>query len=308
MATTLPTGEQYEISAGPYRAVVTEVGATLRVFSNGGRDILRGFAADRPPSGGAGQELIPWPNRIRDGRYVFDGVEQQLSLSEPPRHNASHGLARHAVWRLVDLSESSVTQTLRIFPQSGWPGVLEATLTHSLSDEGTVGDEGLTVDVAATNIGATPLPFGYGAHPYLTVGEAGVDEVDLTIPAASYLTVDDRLLPVAVRDVEGTEFDRRTGGKVGGQVLDTAYTNLVRGSDGRWRVRLALGERWAELWGEASFGWTQVFTGGPKRDVSIAVEPMSCGPDAFNAGPTHADLIVIAPGEEFPGRWGISGA
>jgi len=302
MATTLPTGEQYEISAGPYRAVVTEVGATLRAFANGGRDVLRGFAADRPPSGGAGQELIPWPNRIRDGRYVFDGVEQQLSLSEPPRHNASHGLARHAVWRLVDLSESSVTQTLRIFPQPGWPGVLEATLTHS------VGDAGLVVDVAASNIGATPLPFGYGAHPYLTVGESTVDEVELTIPAASYLAVDDRLLPVAVLDVAQTEYDRRAGGALGAQVLDTAYTDLLRGADGRWRVRLGRGARWAELWGDESFGWTQVFTGGPKRDVSIAVEPMSCGPDAFNPGPTNAALIVLGPGEEFHGRWGIDGA
>ncbi len=302
MATTLPTGEQYEISAGPYRAVVTEVGATLRALTNAGRDVVRGFPADRASSAGAGQQLIPWPNRIRDGRYVFDGVEQQLSLSEPPRHNATHGLARHAVWRLVDLSESSVTQTLRIFPQPGWPGVLEATLTYGL------GPDGLSVEVAAANIGATTLPFGYGAHPYLTVGEESVDDVDLTIPAASHLEVDDRLLPVVVLDVTATEYDRRAGGRLDDQVLDTAFTGLDRGADGRWRVRLELGERWAELWGEEAFGWAQVFTGGPRRDASIAVEPMSCGPDAFNDGPTHDDLIVLEPGGAFHGRWGIDGA
>jgi aldose 1-epimerase len=301
MATTLPTGEQYEISAGPYRAVLTEVGATLRAFGKGGRDIVRGFAADSAPSGGAGQQLIPWPNRIRDGHYSFDGVEQQLALSEPPRHNASHGLARHAVWRLVELTESSVTLRLRIFPQSGWPGVLEATLTH------TVGPGGLVVDVHAANIGSRAVPFGYGAHPYLTVGESTVDEVDLTVPATSYLDVDDRLLPVAVLDVAGTPYDLQTGGVIGDRLLDTAFTGLGRGEDGRWRVRLSLGERWAELWGEEPFGWTQVFTGGPKRDASIAVEPMSCGPDAFNPGPTHDDLIVLQPGGEFRGRWGIDG-
>lgn len=302
MATILPTGEQYEISAGPYRAVVTELGATLRAFTKDGNDIVRGFAADTSPSGGAGQQLIPWPNRVRDGRYRFDGAELQLSLSEPARHNASHGLARHAVWRLVDLAESSVTQSVRIYPQSGWPGILEATITH------TVGPDGLGVDVGAANLGTTPVPFGYGAHPYLTVGESIVDEVDLTIPAASYLDVDDRLLPVAVLDVAATSYDRRGGGALGDHLLDTAFTGLTRGADGRWRVRLALGERWAELWGEEPFGWTQVFTGGPKRNVSIAVEPMTCGPDAFNPGPTHDDLIVLQPGEEFHGRWGIDGA
>lgn len=302
MATTLPTGEQYEISAGPYRAVVTELGATLRSFTNGGRDVLRGFAADVSPSGGAGQQLIPWPNRIRDGKYTFDGVDQQLALTEPARHNASHGLARHAVWRLTELAESSVTLTLRIFPQSGWPGVLEARLRYS------VGPGGLAVDVAATNIGSTPVPFGYGAHPYLTVGESTVDKVALTIPASAYLDVDDRLLPVAVLDVAGTAYDRRTGGLLGDRLLDTAFTRLARGEDGRWRVRLELGERWAELWGDDAFGWTQVFTGGPHRDASIAVEPMSCGPDAFNEGPTHDDLIVLQPGSAFHGRWGIDGA
>ncbi|HET9648772.1 MAG TPA: aldose 1-epimerase family protein [Microlunatus sp.] len=302
MATILPTGEQYEISAGPYRAVVTEVGATLRSLTCAGRDVIRGFAADAVPSGGAGQELIPWPNRIRDGRYPFAGTEQQLALSEPARHNASHGLVRHAVWRLVDLTESSVTQQVRVFPQPGWPGVLEATLTHSLEAEA-----GLVVDVTAANLGGTPVPFGYGAHPYLTVGESRVDDVELSIPAGAYLEVDERLLPVAVVDVAGTPFDRRAGGALGSLALDTAFTRVERGSDGRWRVRAQLAERWAELWGDESFGWLQVFTGGPKRDVSVAVEPMSCGPDAFNPGPTHDDLITLSPGAQFHGRWGIAG-
>jgi aldose 1-epimerase len=282
--------------------VVTELGATLRSFTNAGRDVLRGFPADRSPSGGAGQQLIPWPNRIRDGKYSFDGRDQQLALSEPARLNASHGLVRHSVWRLTELAESSATLSLRIFPQPGWPGVLEATLRYA------VGPGGLVVDVGATNIGSTPVPFGYGAHPYLTVGESTVDEVELTIPASAYLDVDDRLLPLAVLDVADTAYDWRAGGVLGDRMLDTAFTGLSRGDDGRWRVRIALGERWAELWGDESYRWTQVFTGGPHRDASIAVEPMSCGPDAFNEGPTHDDIIVLQPGGEFSGRWGIDGA
>jgi aldose 1-epimerase len=90
--------------------------------------------------------------------------------------------------------------------------------------------------------------------------------------------------------------------------LDTAMTGLARDSDGRWRVRLVLGDRYAELWGDETMRWTQVFTGGPKRDLSVAAEPMTCGPDAFNAGPTHDDMRVLAPGETFVGQWGISGS
>jgi aldose 1-epimerase len=296
-----PTGEQYEIISGPHRAVVTEVGATLRGFSVDGRDVVRGFGLDEMSTAGRGQNLIPWPNRIRDGRYTFNGVTHQLALTEPARHNASHGLARYVPWVLVDKKNDAVTNHARIHPQPGWPGTLETRITHQ------VGPAGLTVTVEATNIGAGELPFGYGAHPYLTVGETTVDEVAVTVPAASYLEVDDRLLPIKISPVDGTGYDLRRGPVLESLSLDTAMTDIARDSDGRWQVKLALGDRYAELWGDEMMRWMQIFTGGPNRDGSIAVEPMTCGPDAFNPGPTHGDMKVLAPGETFIGRWGITG-
>lgn len=296
-----PSGEQYEISSGSQRAIVTEVGATLRSLSVEGRDVVRGFGLDEMSTAGRGQNLVPWPNRIRDGRYTFNGVTHQLALTEPARHNATHGLARYVPWVLVDKQPDAVTNRVRIHPQPGWPGTLEAMITHRL------GEDGLTVTVEATNIGAGELPFGYGAHPYLTVGESRVDEVAVIVPAASYLEVDDRLLPIKISSVDGTVYDLRRGPVLGSVSLDTAMTDLARDPDGRWRVELALGDRYAELWGDETMDWVQVFTGGPHRDWSIAVEPMTCGPDAFNAGPTHSDMKVLAPGETFVGQWGISG-
>jgi aldose 1-epimerase len=297
---TPPTGEQYEIISGTRRAVVTEVGATLRSFSVDGRDVVRGFGVEDQISGGRGQNLIPWPNRIRDGRYVFNGATQQLALTEPARHNASHGLARYVPWVLIDKQADAVTNRVRIYPQQGWPGVLEATITHRVSEGG------LTVTVDATNIGAAEVPFGYGAHPYLTVGESTVDDVAITVPAESYLEVDDRLLPVKISPVEGTAYDLRSGPVLGSVNLDTALTDLVRDADGRWRVKLVLDDRYAEVWGDETMHWIQVFSGGPSRNSSIAVEPMTCGPDAFNAGPTHDGLRVLTPGSSFRGEWGIS--
>jgi aldose 1-epimerase len=298
---TLPTGEQYEIRSGAYAAVVTEVGATLRTLTVEGRDLVHGFAPDEVVQGGRGQQLVPWPNRIRDGRYVFNGVNQQLALTEPTRHNASHGLARHVPWRLVELLEDAVTLEVRIFPQPGWPGTLEVTITFR------VGPAGLLVELAARNIGAGSLPFGYAAHPYLRVGEETVDDVALTVPADSYLVVDERLLPVEIRVVDGTDLDHRGGGTLGSASLDTAFTGMHRGADGLWRVRVERAERYAELWADGHFSWVQVFTGGPYRNWSIAVEPMTCGPDAFNDGPTHGAMLILAPGEEFRGQWGITG-
>ena len=133
---TNPTGEQYEIVSGDHRAVITEVGATLRSYTVAGNHVVRGFEADEVIHGGRGQQLLPWPNRVRDGRYVFDGTEQQLALTEPKRHNAIHGLARHVVWSVTEQTEDSLTQQVRIYPQLGWPGTIEASITHTVSDRG----------------------------------------------------------------------------------------------------------------------------------------------------------------------------
>jgi aldose 1-epimerase len=294
-----PTGEQYEIVSGGHRAVITEVGATLRGYAVDGRDVVRGFAEDDMVKGGRGQNLLPWPNRIRDGKYSFAGQTQQLPLSEPARGNASHGLVRYIPWVLADRTTDAVTNRVRVYPQPGWPGWLEGSITHR------VADDGLTVTVEATNIGDREVPFGYGAHPYLTVGESVVDEVNLTVPAESYLEVDERLLPVRVSPVAGTDTDLRSGRTLGPVNLDTAMTNLSRDDGGCWHVVLSRADRSCELWGDETMKWLQIFTGGPYRDWGVAVEPMSCGPDAFNTGPTHDELIVLGPGETFTGRWGI---
>jgi aldose 1-epimerase len=300
--TTHPTGDQYEITFQDQRAVVTEVGATLRVYSVDGRDIVAGFAEDEVVKGGRGMQLLPWPNRIRDGRYTFDGVEQQLDLSEPTRHNALHGLVRHVVWDLMDFTGDAVSQRVRVYPQPGWPGIVEATVTHTLSPDG------LEVAVKAKNIGDVPVPFGYAAHPYFTVGEDVVDDIVLQLPAATYLEVDpERLLPIELRPVQGREQDFRSAHPLGEVVLDTAFTDLSRDADGRARVTLQLGKRYAEMWCDDSYGWLQVFTGEHRRDINLAVEPMTCGPDAFNPGPTSDGVIVLQPGASFRGRWGVVG-
>jgi aldose 1-epimerase len=298
---TYPTGKQLDIALGGQEATITELGAGLRRYAVDGRDVVKGYAATEPVSGGKGQQLVPWPNRIRDGRYPWAGKTQQLVLSEPPRHNASHGLARYVPWTVVEHGDSHVVCELTIFSQPGWPGILHTQLTYRLTEDG------LHVTLEATNVGDADVPFGYGAHPYLTVGETTVDEIRVTLPGASHLEVDDRMLPVALSPVDGTGLDLRDGSPVSDRVLDTAYTDLARDAEGGWTVVLERGDRYAALWADASFGWAQVFTGEKRRDVGLAVEPMTCGPDAFNEGPTHDGLRVVAPDETLSFTWGIRG-
>ncbi len=297
----LPSGEQFELRYGGQLAVVTEVGATLRHYSVDERPVLDGFAADEVAGGGRGQQLIPWPNRIRDGRYRFAGRTQQLALTEPSAGNAIHGLARWANWRPVDVDAARVELALTVHPQPGWPGTIEAGVAVEL----TAG--GLQVTTTVRNAGSTAVPFGAGSHPYLTVGTERVDQARLRIPSGRCALPDDRGIPVSSRPVEGTPYDFRSPRAIGDLVLDTAYADPARDEDGRWRVTLEGPDRTVTLWADESYPWLQVFTGDTlppgRARAGLAVEPMTCGPDAFNTGD---DLLVLEPGDRHSGTWGIT--
>lgn len=292
-----PTGTSYEIAAGGYRAVVVEGGGGLRLLEREGVPLVRGYAADAVISAGRGQVLMPWPNRLRDGAYRFAGTDQQLALSEPARHNASHGLVRWCTWQPREVAADAVTLGYRLVGQSGYPWPLELTAAYRVSAAG------LTVTLSAVNLGASPAPFAAGMHPYLDVG-VPLDEAVLTLPAGTHQLVDDRLLPRGTEPVSGP-LDLRAGRPLAGQALDDAFTDLDRGSDGRAVVRLAGAERAVELWLDGSWPWVQVFTGDAlpvDARRALAVEPMSAPADAFNSG---RDLVVLPPGGTWSGTYGI---
>ncbi len=297
----LPSGEQFEIRYGDQVAVVTEVGATIREYRVGGTAVLDGFAADEVCSGGRGQQLIPWPNRIRDGRYEFGGRRRQLALTEPSAGNAIHGLARWASWRPASVdSRSGRAHRSPSTRSPAGPELSRPTVAVELTDDG------LQVTTTVHNPGTTAVPFGAGTHPYLTVGTERVDSARLRIPGRRYARPDDRGIPVDAQPVDGTAYDFRSSRPIGDLVLDTAYSDLARDEDGRWRVTLEGPDRSVTLWADESYPWLQVFSGDtlpPERArAGLAVEPMTCGPDAFNTGD---DLLVLQPGDRHSGTWGL---
>lgn len=300
---TIPlTGTQYEIEAGDYRATVTELGAGLRELEHAGTPLVTTFDADQLPEHGSGQLLTPWPNRVDRGSYTFDGADYQLALSEPARGNAIHGLTRWAPWVRVAHDRGEVT--LRSVPHGdqGYPFAVQVDVTYRLNT-----DSGLHVYVNAVNKGSRPAPWGLGQHPYLTVPTPVVDDCELTLPADRWLPVDDRGIPSgAAVDVTGSDFDFRSARKLGDTRLDHAFTGLRREADGLAWVLLETGGTGTALWVDSSIRWIQVFTGDPlepeHRRTALAVEPMTCPPNALASG---EDLLVLQPKESVIVRWGI---
>lgn len=292
---TAPTGKQHSLSAAGYDAVVTQSGV-LRRLAHEGRELLDGFAEDAMPAGGRGQLLVPWPNRIRDGRYTFAGTTHQLGLTEPKRGNASHGLVRWVSWTLVRQEPALVELAYLLPAQTGYPWALDLRTTYAL------GADGLRVTQAATNLADSPAPYASGAHPYLLPGPGPADGWTLGLPAHTALSVDeDRLLPTGRVPFE------QVSDPLGGTVLNHALTDLDRDADGVATVRLRAGQTGVELWVDAHHRWLQVYTGDdtPTPRVSVAVEPMTAPPDAFNSG---EDLVVLEPGARFAASWGIRAA
>jgi aldose 1-epimerase len=294
-----PSGEQFELRHGDQRAVIAEVGATLRTYSVGERDVLDGFASADRADGGRGQVLMPWPNRLRDGRYEWEGETHQLPLSEPELGNAIHGLVRWRNWSALDLSPSRATFGLRLFPTPGYPFTLGLTIDYELDDGG------LRVCARAENLGGGACPFGVGFHPYLSIG-GSIDHATLTLPATSTMTLDERQLPVSQEPVSGTPLDFRAGGVIGDTVLDTCFCELERDGDGRVRATLAGEEASVTLWMGEAFEYAMVYSGDTlapaRRRHGLAVEPMSCAPNAFQSG---SGLVRLEPGATHVAEWGI---
>lgn len=298
-----PSGEQIEIRSGDQRVVVVEVGGALRSYRAADGEILEGYAADEQCTGGRGQSLIPWPNRLAGGTYSFGGQQQQVALSEPTQGNAIHGLVRWANWTAIERAEEAVTMAYRLHPQPGWPVPLDLRISYSLADDG------LTVRTTATNIGADPCPYGAGAHPYLTLGTETIDPLVVQAPGRVYMRTDAHQIPTESISVEGTPFDFLEPRALADTVLDTGYEDLRRDPDGRARVKLssADGERRAALWMDEQYAFLMLFTGDtlsdPKRRrTGLGIEPMTCAPNALQTGD---GLRTIAPGESFTSAWGI---
>jgi aldose 1-epimerase len=304
------SGRQLRITSGGYEAVVASIGATLRSLTFDGRDLVVPFDADEVRPGHRGATLAPWPNRIVDGRYSFGGVERQLALTEPARGHALHGLLVWAEFSDRVVEPDRVVLVAVIEPSLGYPFRVEVETEYRLSADG------LAQTVTARNLGSDAAPWGTGPHPYLVAGGPStgsgtqrVDDWTLTLPASEVLTVTpDRLSPVAVHPVtEHPEWDFRSARRIGDVFIDHAFTELTR-TDGVAEVRLVTdaGTGVAMTWDERC-PWVQVHTAdNPGQDaihrIGLAVEPMTCPPDAFNSG---VDLVVLEPGAEHAAGWRI---
>jgi aldose 1-epimerase len=298
-----PTGEQFVIAVGDTRATVTEIGATLRTYEAAGRPLLWGFAEDEMSSGGRGQVLAPWPNRLADGTYRFGSRRGQAALDEPDRHNAIHGIVRWLPFVVERIDDAALTCALRLGPQPAYPWWWRLEVTYVLSPGA------LSVTATFENLDDEPAPFALGFHPYLVAGPEGLDGSTVAVPARRHLVADARMLPIG--DEPTSQYAHPAIAErleLGGCVIDDAFCDLERDGNGRWHASFwpdAASDP-VEVWGDEIFTHVMCFTGdtlaGSDRRRALAIEPMTAPPNALATGD---GVRAVPSGGRVSASWGI---
>ena len=295
------SGQQFTISADDQHVTIVEVGGGIREYRVGDRDVLQPYPVEQMCDGAHGAPLIPWPNRLGDGRYSFDGTDYQVALTEPDKRNAIHGFLHWRPWQPVERADNRITMAAALFPLQGYPFALDVRIEYRLDRTG------LTVSTTATNSGNRPCPYGCGQHPYLSPGDGLVDDCTLQLQAATRICTDpERELPTGTESVDGTSFDFRTPRQLGDLRIDYAFTGLERDQAGRAWLRLGRPDgHTAELWVDETFPIIELYTADTlspgRRRRGLGTEPMSCPPNAFQTG---QHVIRLEPGQSATTTWG----
>jgi aldose 1-epimerase len=251
--------------------------ATSAVVSTKGAALLR-FVADEtlvigceppiPLEAYPGVVLAPWPNRLSDGCWTYEGIEYRVPINDPERNASLHGLVSFREWDVHESSINSVTLRARLGQDAGYPFDVALQAHYSLDPQG------MTATITAHNRDGCALPIGLGAHPYLSM-PGGVDRATLNGRTLKNVTLDDAL-GVLDRDAEGR-----------GQVIVEYATSRTR------------------VWGGAGCGWFMIFTAdtlaAPWRRAVLAVEPMTCPPDALRTGA----IDIVEPDGMLLLEWGV---
>ncbi len=245
-----------------------------------------------------GAQLVPFPNRIKDGRYTFAGKEYQLKINKPNENNAIHGLLYNRLFtlrrKILEDDSATLEFTYHISEDEfeGYPFAVLIKKTFTLDDDG------LTVKTSAKNTGLKEVPYGDGWHPYFYLS-ASINKHQLKLPAQAYYMATSRGIPNRRQRVtKSSKYNFRKRRPIGSMVLDTCYALAPKKTNG---IMLSYEDLEIMVWQDASYPFVQVYT--PQNRTSLAIEPMTCPADAFNSG---KGLIRLRPGDEFMGSYGVS--
>ncbi|MFK3661417.1 aldose-1-epimerase [Scandinavium sp. NPDC088450] len=275
------SGTTIALQAGEYQAQIVTVGAGMASLTHRGRHVVIPHPPEAMPLAHLGKVLIPWPNRIANGSYQHEGVTLTPAINDRAGKAAIHGLLAWQNWQIVEQSTVHVVLSAFLPPNYGYPFMLAAEVTYSLDEQ-----TGLSARILSKNIGDATAPYGAGVHPYLTCNLQSIDDCELRLPTCQIFDV------TTSRFYTDKTLDFQQTRMIGTTCIDNTFN--VPQHDTPWEVRLAHPQTGMSVWLRSEQPWIQVYSGEKLQRRGLAVEPMSCPPDAFNSG---IDRLWLKPGD-----------
>lgn len=285
-------------TSGIAMELVPEEGACLLDLRFDGQSVLDGYRSPEELDinrWAKSNFLFPFPNRLNEGSYDWEGQIYQFEINDTLTNNALHGFGNQMPFELtyVELREKFCLITCThenegLHPAYPFPFRFEVQFRLQ-------SDKQFDVRMSLTNLGQQTIPAGFGWHPYFTLGPSA-DACRLQLPSCELIGIDGRMIPTG-KTYTYEEFAE--GKNIGITVLDNCFT--FKQGPIEWTLEGEAGTlAFRQDHGNGKFNYLQLFT--PPERKSIAIEPMSCNIDAFNNGD---GLIVLFPRQTANARFGL---
>jgi len=280
--------------------------AQYYILENGERrDIIYGYGNEENKAGSMGDILFPFPGRVKDSIYEFDGKKYLLSGTKIKDGHAKDGFAKINPWKIPPQKENEAKllfeMTEEEYEPKGFPFSLQLTLHYSLSKDG------FTCRAEVLNFGSKPAPFGLGFHPYFSLGANSVNDLEIKIPAKKLVEFDNNLFPTGKTiDLEYSSLNFGNSKKIKENIIDNCFCGLDT-ENGIAKTCLTFQDYKVKIWQDRNFPYLQIYSGDtiPEqyRRHGLAVEPQTCTGFALNK--PEMGLIILSPDEKFIGSWGV---
>lgn len=217
--------------------------------------------------------LFPFPNRLENGTYRYEGREYNFPVDDKFQGNAIHGFVRNESFKVLESEANDAGGSVKVaYYYSGernyYPFAFGLMVTYIYTAER------LDVKFDIENRGNGHMPIGFGWHPYLTINKRPLDTLKMKLPFVSQVELNEENLPTGN---VGDFMDYEEPNDVGDREFDDCYKLIMQDNSILYSPEDQIGLA-MEASKECLF--LQVYT--PPERKSIAVEPMNCNINAFN--------------------------
>ena len=277
------SGNSINLVCDDYNATIVTMGGAVASLRYMGHHIIMPFKPDVIPAGHMGKVLAPWPDRLVDGRYLFENKYYQVPVDDIENMTANHGLVAWKEWHISSISPTALVLKTYVSPIYGYPFLIDLSVNYEV-----INGMGLKVDITATNIGKIDAPYGVGMHPYLTCEGETIDTCRLTMPYKEVYTLNERKIADRLVPVDDLGFNFTSERVIG----DTQMDHTFASPDATHMNTVLLENRDLKVYCKTNAPYMQIFTPPFLNRKFLAVAPMSCPSNAFNNG---TGLIVLKP-------------